>query len=424
MSSCEMLAEDARAARTALSRQLGAAVQGPGEQAALLENALVSSRALMNTVNRLLNFDTLVTILPVPAPFTLAGLEAWLLDHANAELAERRSPVELVCEHLIPADVHVLNEDLDLLKQALCALLDNAITFTASGTITFRSSLHEGALVFDVIDTGHGIAPHAEEKIFLEFHKEHVGTPGAGLGLTVSRKIAQALGGDVELKQSGPNGSWFRMRINEPALAGQAGHPSRRITQNGAPLTCAVPSSHTSPATDTLRASLVAAGLEESSMKKASLLILEACHPQLGSVLAALCSHQVVLIIHRDEQEQAAATDEATASLLASRAVKVRAPVGAEAMWVALEAALDLRDRLPMSPPLSRASTSSSVELVHTRATLRILIVDDNVCHDTMHITTDKHADPETSKQISTFFAHIVVGVNLLMCQLWMDNWQ
>jgi signal transduction histidine kinase len=380
LSSCEMLAEDSRATRDSFSTRFASGVQVQSEyHAPLLENALVSSRALMNTVNRLLNFDALTTILPVRSPFTLAALEAWLLDHANAQLHERRSPVELVCEHLLPPDVHVLNEDLDLLKQALCALLDNAISFTDSGTITFRSSLCEGALVFDVIDTGYGIAPVEHDKIFHEFQKGRAGSPGAGLGLTVARKIARALNGDVELKHSGPKGSWFRLRIDRPALAGQKGHPSRRIGRNGALLGFAVPSLDAGPAADALRGSLDAAGLRGTSMDKASLVILDARYPQLSAVLTTMRPHQSLVLIHRDEDEPLPAAGEASAIILACRTVKVRAPVGAEAMWTALEAALDLRDQLPTPPPLSRASTSTSVDFAHTRSSLRLLIVDDNV---------------------------------------------
>jgi PAS domain S-box-containing protein len=117
------------------------------------------------------------------------------------------------------------------LKQIIFNIVGNAIKFTSKGRITLtvralnqmRGAPH---LAFDVSDTGPGIAPENVKNLFEPFvqvdsslTRQHGGT---GLGLALSRRLAQALGGDVVLSESKPGvGSTFTISI-------EAGLPPKR----------------------------------------------------------------------------------------------------------------------------------------------------------------------------------------------------
>ena len=81
----------------------------------------------------------------------------------------------------------------------LCCLLDNAVKNTSVGTITLKASATDTELILAVEDTGCGVPPHEEERIFERFVKLDQFKEGLGIGLTSSRTMAQRLGGDVRL---------------------------------------------------------------------------------------------------------------------------------------------------------------------------------------------------------------------------------
>ena len=94
-------------------------------------------------------------------------------------------------------------------------LIQNAIKFTNKGSITLscRSTDNEEMLEISVTDTGRGIKPEMRKQIFEQFIKEDRFQQGMGLGLTVSRKMAQKLGGDIVLDESYTKGSRFLLTL-------------------------------------------------------------------------------------------------------------------------------------------------------------------------------------------------------------------
>ena len=115
------------------------------------------------------------------------------------------------------------------LGQALINLLDNAVKFTEQGTITLAGRVlttteRESHLRFEVRDTGVGIARDRVEKIFVAFEQADSSTTreygGAGLGLSITRHLAQMMGGDVGVSSLPGFGStfWLTVRL-EPAEA-------------------------------------------------------------------------------------------------------------------------------------------------------------------------------------------------------------
>lgn len=107
--------------------------------------------------------------------------------------------------------------DPDHTVQILLALLTNALKFTDDGTVELRVARDDVYLNFDVVDTGPGIPAEHQPYIFNAFWQvEQPSTRragGAGLGLSVARRLARLMGGDVVLVESTPRGTTLRFRL-------------------------------------------------------------------------------------------------------------------------------------------------------------------------------------------------------------------
>ncbi|GBC59583.1 hybrid sensor histidine kinase/response regulato r [Desulfonema ishimotonii] len=111
------------------------------------------------------------------------------------------------------------------LRQILINLLDNAVRFTETGGIVLRivadgREKGETVLRFEVADTGPGIAPHEQAMLFRPFVQTRTGQAtqeGTGLGLTISRKFARLMGGDMTVRSVPGRGTVFRFHIRAGA---------------------------------------------------------------------------------------------------------------------------------------------------------------------------------------------------------------
>ena len=101
----------------------------------------------------------------------------------------------------------------------LINLLSNAMKFTMKGSISLfvNYNFHHHKLLFRVEDTGIGVKPEANEKLFTLFGKldasKKMNTQGIGLGLNICKKIVKALGGDINLDKNYTNGACFYFDI-------------------------------------------------------------------------------------------------------------------------------------------------------------------------------------------------------------------
>jgi signal transduction histidine kinase/ligand-binding sensor domain-containing protein/CheY-like chemotaxis protein len=128
--------------------------------------------------------------------------------------------------HTAPEFPRVAKTDAGKLRQVLINLLGNAIKFTEKGFVELRLSSRaaEGAqhvlLTFEVEDTGIGISPEDQQRIFDAFAQ--VGKQGiqkgTGLGLTISRQFVELMGGTIEIASAPGKGTCFRVELPvEPA---------------------------------------------------------------------------------------------------------------------------------------------------------------------------------------------------------------
>ena len=100
-----------------------------------------------------------------------------------------------------------LRADRDLLFQAICNLVDNAVKYTSVGShITVSSLRNDGSITIAVTDDGEGIPVDYRDKVFDRFYRResHRGTAGNGLGLSLVAAVAKLHGGQVFLKDNDP----------------------------------------------------------------------------------------------------------------------------------------------------------------------------------------------------------------------------
>ena len=112
-----------------------------------------------------------------------------------------------------------IDADESMLRRAIDNLVTNAIKYTPAGGRVSVTVVDDGnTWRVDVADTGPGIAPDAQARLFERFFRAGdaraiASRDGAGLGLAISRWIARAHGGDVVLAESSPQGSRFSLQV-------------------------------------------------------------------------------------------------------------------------------------------------------------------------------------------------------------------
>jgi signal transduction histidine kinase/ActR/RegA family two-component response regulator len=139
----------------------------------------------------------------------------YLSDKYTAEILDKgKENLKLIYHNENTENDIVINTDITRLKQIISILLDNAIKFTDEGVIEFGfTHPNDKELHFFVKDTGIGIDEKHEETIFERFRQIDDGISktygGAGIGLSVAKKLVELLGGEIWLDSSLNRGSTF-----------------------------------------------------------------------------------------------------------------------------------------------------------------------------------------------------------------------
>ncbi|PZX14323.1 hypothetical protein LX81_02906 [Palleronia aestuarii] len=122
-----------------------------------------------------------------------------------------------------------LTGDAGRIRQILAVLADNAVKFTDAGSVRVALGWQAGSLVLSVTDTGIGIAPEFHEAIFESFAQGEGGCArrfgGAGLGLSVARRLARQMGGDIAVESHPGAGATFTATLPLRSETGNAPTP-------------------------------------------------------------------------------------------------------------------------------------------------------------------------------------------------------
>ncbi len=158
------------------------------------------------------------------------------LEVVSLDASQRQLALELRSEGL-PGWVR---GDPSRLRQVVLNLLSNALKFTERGGVTVTAGYGDGALRIEVRDTGVGIPEAQQEALFDAFiqadttdTRRHGGT---GLGLTISRRLARLMGGDLTLESAPGQGSAFTLTLAAPPAAAPAAQPAAPAVEPLGPL--------------------------------------------------------------------------------------------------------------------------------------------------------------------------------------------
>lgn len=156
--------------------------------------------------------------------FTLESCNAdSLLEEVASELQLKASAAEIaVSVEAEPA--MALECDSTRLRQAISHLVENAIKFSPPGASIRLSAFQQGAcVVFQVVDTGYGIQPEHQSRVFDRFFQGHrLPAAGSGLGLAIVKRIVELHNGEVFMESQPDRGSTFGFSLPLQRLSHQA----------------------------------------------------------------------------------------------------------------------------------------------------------------------------------------------------------
>jgi len=201
------------------------------EQADMLQTLRSSSRVMLNLVEEVLDFSKIEAgkLVLERTDFDLHALVNSTCRILSAQAAAKG--VEFVVS-IMPEVAPAVRGDAHHLRQVLINLAGNAVKFTEHGSVTVHvSSQGESEtgvrLKFSVRDTGIGIAPEAQQRIFESFTQAEQTTTrrfgGTGLGTTIAKQLVELMGGRIGLESAVGLGStiWFETELEkQPERAG------------------------------------------------------------------------------------------------------------------------------------------------------------------------------------------------------------
>jgi signal transduction histidine kinase/ActR/RegA family two-component response regulator len=187
------------------------------EQREGVEQILKGGRHLLDLINEVLDIARIEIgrIQLSIEPVGVLELIAELLDLVRPLASERQ--IELRADST-PGPDRFCMADRQRLKQALLNLLSNAVKYNREGGAVYVSCEEVGGerLLVRVTDQGHGIAPDKLQRLFTPFDRlgaEETGVEGTGLGLALSNRLVEAMGGTITVESEVGRGSTFVIEL-------------------------------------------------------------------------------------------------------------------------------------------------------------------------------------------------------------------
>jgi signal transduction histidine kinase/ActR/RegA family two-component response regulator len=174
-----------------------------------------AGRHLLELINDILDLSKVEAgqMVLEPSTFEVGSV----LESTSAMLRERATQHAIDLSVQIADDIDMIEADELQLKKVVLNLLSNAVKFTPDGGSVSINAWREGTeLNVTVTDTGIGVAPEDQERIFESFQQGRRGAPkeeGTGLGLTLCRRIVELFGGRIWLESTPGIGSTFGFSV-------------------------------------------------------------------------------------------------------------------------------------------------------------------------------------------------------------------
>src|SRR3984885_10546379 len=204
------------------------------EQTTYAKAVKTSGDALLALIEELLDYSKIEAgkIDLESRPFALAALIEDITELLAPRAQARKLEIASFIDDRLPVQV---TGDAARLRQVLLNLAGNAIKFTSTGGVALivEPGIWPNEISFLVRDTGIGIAPEAQARIFREFEQadERIARSygGTGLGLSISERIVRRMGGRITLESKPGAGSTFEVSVPLAAAAGN-GAAQRTLT--------------------------------------------------------------------------------------------------------------------------------------------------------------------------------------------------
>lgn len=181
-----------------------------GKDAETLSLMQRNARRLLRLVEQLLDLSRLSGERPLQIEtISLRPLVTALVGAFDSLAEQKQIDLSLTA----PANP-VVDANGEVLEAACSNLISNALKFTpAGGKVRVSLEVSSDTAVLKVCDSGPGIAPGMEEKIFVPFERGDSDMPGSGIGLAVVRESVQALGGEVHVARAAIGGAEFTVTL-------------------------------------------------------------------------------------------------------------------------------------------------------------------------------------------------------------------
>jgi len=211
-----------------------ARVQGKPEALKVLNHTRQSADHLMTVINDILDYSQLQSgqLVIQPETFELRHTAEHAFELFKPRVDSMDLDYRLVLDPGLPVWVHT---DRHRLMQVLVNLIGNALKFTHQGSVVLHVCWTDSGVEFSVQDTGIGIAKERQDQIFKRFTQAENDTQtlygGNGLGLAISQKLAQLLGGEIGFESKPGQGSRFWLHLPLTAATAPAKSSEQRQHQ-------------------------------------------------------------------------------------------------------------------------------------------------------------------------------------------------
>ena len=187
----------------------------PDKVRGVLERVQDNGRHLLGLINDVLDLSKIEAgqLVLSSGEYSMRELVQSVASATEALAAEKRLTLQVD----VPADLPPGQGDERRLTQVLLNLVGNAIKFTEAGAIGIRATVADGQFLVAVSDTGVGIAPADQRRIFEEFQQVDSSSTrekgGTGLGLAIAKRIVQLHGGRIWVESAPGQGSTFSFTL-------------------------------------------------------------------------------------------------------------------------------------------------------------------------------------------------------------------